>query len=186
MAAPTILMEFKKTQQTWPGFSDVYVQARDRIRGLAQSAWGQSFGGLFPGANEFGETTIRPRFIALGTNTARETWERSLATGWKVAFSNNVLEDVYLGIAGLIIPEASNKVSAVQIKGGGKTLPAINVDGLVDVFEQPIVVFSDGLSVPEETNLELDIQSKQDGTKAVQPWGPAVAKQKTLISQTPS
>lgn len=182
----TIVMEFKKVSQAWPSFADVYSQARDKIVNAARSSWGIEFGDLYPNADQFGETTIRPRFIQLGTQTARETWERSLATGWKTAWNNNVIEDVYLGIAGLIIPEAANKVSAVQLIGGGSTLPVLNVDGLVDVFEQPVAVFSEGISVAEEKPLRLDVQSKFDGTKAVQPWGPAVAKQKTLISQTPT
>lgn len=187
MGAPTILMEFKRVAQAWPSFADVYGQARDKIMSAARSAWQPAdFGGLFPNSDQFGETTIRPRFIQLGTTTARETWERSLATGWKTAWNNFVIEDVWLGIAGLIIPEAANKVSAVQLFGGGSRLPVINVDGLVDVFEQPIVVFSEALSVAEEKPIQLDIQSKFDGTKAVQLYGPAVAKQKTLISQTPT
>jgi hypothetical protein len=186
MAAPTIIMEFKKVQQTYPDFAQPWKDARDKIAADATTAWGQKFGGLFPNAEEFGETTIRPRYIKLGTATARETWERSLATGWKTAWANDVIEDVYISVAGFIIPEAANKVTALQFQGGGAKTPVVNVDGLVDVFEQPIVVFSDSLTIAEEKPVQLDIQSKFDGTKAVQPWGPAVAKKNVQLSQSPT
>lgn len=182
-----VIMEWKKVKREWPEFQQVLTDTRMEAASMAKQAWGLDDGGFFPSSKQFGETPIRPRYLALGTTTGRETWNRNLTTaGWQDVINNTVIEDVYLGIVGLVLPNQSNKLAAIRIEAGDQKLPVVNLEGEVDVMEEPIVIFDKGLVIPEDTSVLLRGYAITAGWQVIKPFGFALAKQKVLISETPT
>ena len=181
-----VIMEWTRIRQEYPEFEGVWDQVEADLKAQAEQRWGLKVGGWLPRDEGAGVTTIRPRFIQLGTNTAVEDWNRNLATGWKTAWNNSVIEDAAIGPSGLILPDVQNKMSAFQFIAAGVTFPVLAVDGYVDTMTNPVAVFPAGLSIFQENAVRLDVLSRQDGNKRLILWGPAVAKKKTLIAQTPT
>jgi len=153
----------------------------------AADAWGLQYGGMIPQGNQFGETTIRIPFFNLGTTSGTaETWNRTLsATGWQTLIDKTIIEDVYLAIWGYILPNASQKIAALYTEGGDKKLPVINFQGHLQAFEQPIILFDQGIIVAEEKNFRLDVLVTSTGSNIIQPLGSAFAKSKILIAKKP-
>lgn len=183
-----VLVEWKKVKRDWPEFLQTLQDTRLEASSMAKQAWGLDDGGFFPSSKQFGETPIRPRFFTnFGTTTARETWNRNLSTaGWQDVINTTVIEDVYLGIIGFVLPNNVNKVAALRIEAGDQKLPVVNLEGEVDVMEEPIVVFDKGLVIPEDTQLLVRAYAISAGYQVIKPFGFALAKQKVLIAESPS
>jgi len=182
-----VLMEWKKVKRDWPEFLQTLQETRSAAASMAKNAWGLDDGGFFPNSSQFGETPIRPRYLGLGTVTGRETWNRNLSTaGWQDVVNNTVIEDTYLGIIGFVLPNNVNKIGALRIEAGDQKLPVVALEGEVDVMEEPIVVFEKGLVIPEETQVLIRAYAITAGWQVIKPFGFALAKQKVLISESPS
>ena len=182
-----IIMEYSKVKKEWPEFMDVLRDTREKASSDAKLAWGLEDGGFYPTSGQFGECGIRPRFVQIGTTTGRESWLRAYATaGWNTVIDNNVIEDVYLGIVGFVLPNAVQNALLVRIEAGDAKLPVIQLEGEVDVMEEPIVVFDKGLVVPEDTSVKLEVYARQQCHQTIKPFGFALAKQKVLIDKDPT
>ena len=153
----------------------------------AEEAWGLKYGGMFPSAGEFGVTTLRPRHVQRGTNSGTaEKWEFAFSTiGWATLFTNNVLQDVYLGIVGFAFPNTAKNVNLMQITAGGQTLPVLDVEEM-KAFEEPIVLFKQPIVVQENQPIKLEASVENQGNQKVIPLGFALVKTAKLISQTPT
>lgn len=180
-----LLIEWNKRDE-YPEFQNVWENAKNELIAQASEQWGLAPGGLNPGAKEFGETTIRPRFLQLGTADAIEDWVFNLGTGWKTAFDNDVIEDVGIAICGYILPDSQNKISAIQQTMGGVQFPVLFIEGYIEMMEQPTALFRESIVVFQEKVAKLEILSKNSGNKTIVPFGPAVAKKKNLLKQTPT
>ena len=187
MSSP-IIMEFSKVKKEYPEFQGVYNDTLANAVSQVQAAWGLSNGGLIPGANQFGVAGIRPRFVQLGTVAGKgETWNRNLATvGWQDVINNNVIEDVYIGVLGFVLPNVSQRVASVRLEAGKQKFPVINLEGEIDIMEQPAVIFEKGIIVPEEEPILLRVNAVTKGYNVIKPLGFALAKSKVLISETPT
>jgi len=188
MSTP-VIMEYAKIKKEFPEFLTAYSETMTKAKRDVKDAWGLSDGGLFPGANQYGVTTIRPRFVQLGTTggASAESWNRNLATmGWQDFVNNNVIEDVYLGVLGFIFPNVSQRCGAIRIEAGKQKLPVINLQGEMDIMSEPAVIFETGLIIPEEEAFKLRVHALTKGYNVIKPLGFALAKSKVLISETPT
>jgi hypothetical protein len=187
MTSP-ILVEFSKVKKEYPEFMNAYDQTLAEAKRQVTAAWGLSDGGLYPSANQFGVAGIRPRFLQLGTTTGKsESWNRYLATvGWQDVINNNVIEDVYIGILGFVLPNISQRVASIRLEAGKQKFPVINLEGDIDIMSEPAVIFEKGVIVPEEEPVLLRVNAVTKGYNVIKPLGFALAKSKVLISETPS
>lgn len=183
-----IIIEYSKVKKDFPEFQAAYTETLNKAKKDVQSAWGLSDGGLFPGANQYGITTIRPRFVQLGTTSGKiESWNRNLATvGWQDFVDNTVIEDVYIGILGFQFPNVSQRCGAIRIEAGKQKFPVINLEGEMDVMSEPAVMFETGIIIPEEEAFKLRVHAVTKGYNIIKPLGFALAKSKVLISETPT
>jgi hypothetical protein len=181
-------MEYRKIKEFYPEFQSALADTLAKAKSDVKDAWGLNYGGLFPGANEYGETTIRPRFVGLGTTSGKiESWNRNLATvGWQDFINNSVIEDVYLGIVGFAFPNVAQRCGGIRIEAGQRKFPVLNLEGEMDVMEEPAVIFEKGIVIPEEETLKLRVHALTKGYNVIKPLGFALAKSKVLISETPS
>lgn len=181
-----VIIEYKKLAEN-PEFQRVLTDTREEAMKRAADSWGISFGGMYPGPGEFGETTIRIPFMNLGTSHGTaETWRRDFASkGWNTMVDQETIEDVYLGICGFTLPSPVCNISAIKMEVGDTKLPVINIEGDIDSFEQPVVLFERGVVVPEETPIKIECLVNATGPNIVKPLGFALAKQKILIAKKP-
>ena len=187
MVSP-VIVEYAKIKEKFPEFMGAYDATLNKAKGDVKDAWGLSDGGLFPGANQYGITTIRPRFVELGTTTGKiESWNRNLSTiGWQDVVNNNVIEDVYIGILGFTFPNVSQRVGAIRIEAGKQKFPVLNLEGEMDIMSEPAVMFETGIIIPEEEAFKLRVHAVTKGYNVIKPLGFALAKSKVLISETPT
>jgi hypothetical protein len=187
MSSP-ILVEFSKVKKEYPEFMTVFNETISAAKSQVGAAWGLSDGGLIPGANQFGVAAIRPRFVQLGTVAGKgETWNRNLATvGWQDVINNNVIEDVYIGVLGFILPNVSQRVASIRFEAGKQKFPVINLEGEIDIMSEPAVIFEKGIIIPEEEPILLRVNAVTKGYNVIKPLGFALAKSKVLISETPT
>lgn len=183
-----IIMEFSKIKKEYPEFLAAYNDTLAKAKNDAGNAWGLSDGGMYPGANQFGVSNIRPRFVQLGTVTGKgESWNRNLATvGWQDVINNNVIEDVYIGVLGFVLPNISQRVASIRIEAGKMKLPVINLEGETDIMSEPAVIFEKGIVIPEEEPILLRANAVTKGYNVIKPLGFAILKSKVLISETPT
>lgn len=187
MATP-VIMEYSKIKKEFPEFLAAYSETLAKGKRDVKDAWGLNDGGLFPGANEYGVTTIRPRFVQIGTTSGKiESWNRNLATiGWQDFVNNNVIEDVYIGIVGFSFPNVSQRCGAIRIEAGKQKFPVLNLEGEMDIMSEPAVIFETGIIVPEEEAFKLRVHAVTKGYTTIKPLGFALAKSKVLINETPT
>lgn len=183
-----ILCEYAKIKEFYPEFQNAWNETLAEAKRQAQDAWGLSDGGIYPSAKQFGQTTIRPRFLGLGTTSGKtESWNRNLATvGWQDFINNNVIEDVYIGIVGFIMPNVAQRAGAIRMEAGKIKFPVVNLQGEIDVMEQPAVIFEKGIVIPEEESFKLRVHALTKGYNVIKPLGIALAKSKVLISESPT
>jgi len=184
-----VITEYSKVKTLFPEFQSAWNDTLAEAKRQAEDAWGLKEGGLFPGAKEYGVTTIRPRFVSLGTTggASAESWNRNIATmGWQDFINNTVIEDVYLGIVGFMFPNVSQRVGAIRIEAGKTKFPVINLQAEMDVMSEPAVIFEKGIVIPEEETFLLRVHALTKGYNVIKPLGIALAKSKVLISETPT
>lgn len=185
-----IITELKKVyeiQQLYAQYNALMERTRQEAIRQATDAWGLRYGGMFPVGNQFGETTIRINFANRGTASGTaETWNRTLsATGWQTIIDNDIIEDVYLAIWGFILPNTSQKIAGIYMEGGDRKLPVINFQGHLQAFEEPILLFDQGIVIPEEKRWKLEALVTSTGSNIIQPLGSAFVKSKILIAKKP-
>lgn len=184
-----VIMEYAKIKEFYPEFLSAWNDTLAEAKQQVNSSWGLRDGGLFPGAKQFGQTTIRPRFFGLGTTggASPESWNRNIATiGWQDFVNNNVIEDVYVGIVGFIMPNVSQRVGAIRMEAGSRKFPVINLEGEADIMSEPAVIFEKGIVIPEEEGFKLRVHALTKGYNIIKPLGFALVKSKVLISETPT
>lgn len=187
MSTP-ILVEFEKVKKEYPEFMTAFDATLDAAKKQVNSVWGLGDGGLYPSANQFGVSPIRPRFVQLGTTSGKaESWNRNLATiGWQDVINSTVLEDVYIGILGFVLPNVSQRVASIRFEAGKQKFPVVNLEGETDIMSEPAVIFEKGIIIPEEEPILLRAHAVCKGYNVIKPLGFALAKSKVLISETPT
>lgn len=182
-----VITEYSKVRDKFPEFQTAWNDTLAKARKDAQDAWGLTDGGLFPGANQFGQSPLRPRFFQIGTTGEFESWNRNLGTyGWQNVVDNSIIEDVYVGILGFVLPNVSQRISAIRLEAGKSKFPVINLQGEVDIMSEPAVVFEKGIVIPEEEAFLLRAHALTKGYNVIKPLGFALAKSKVLIAEKPT
>lgn len=181
-----ILEEWAKVK-TNPEFRAVWDETRAEVSAQAAAAWGIADGGMMPGPREFGETTIRTVYFNLGTTSGTaELWERTFAAaGWQTMINHTTIEDVYIGIVGWMLPNTTQRTKAIYQEYGQTKLPVVEYEGELESMEIPVIVFEQGVVIPEETDARVDFLIKSAGKNIIKPLGMAMVKSNILIKKKP-
>ncbi|MBW2560555.1 MAG: hypothetical protein JRE40_06825 [Deltaproteobacteria bacterium] len=182
-----VIVEYQKVKREYPEFYKALEDTRSRAIAAAEDAWGLKFGGMYPEAGQFGETPIRKPFFNLGTTSGTaETWNFTLAnTGWQTLIDQTTIEDVYIGLVGWMFPSTVKRVSAIYVEAGPEKLPVVNVEGEIDLYDEPAIIYERGLVIPQETAVKVEVLANSTGPQIIKPLGFALAKQKLLIAKKP-
>lgn len=182
-----VLIEASKIKD-YPEFREVENKTREDAKAMAKKQWGLDHGGMFPGDGQYGETPIRLPFLNLGTtHGTAETWNRNLtATGWQPLIAGKkTVEDVILGITGWEIASATKRVSAIYQKYGERTFPVINFETEIQQYSVAQLLFEKGITLNEETNIDVDVLVTATGNQLIRPLGFAFVKKPLLIAKKP-
>jgi hypothetical protein len=187
MASP-IIMEYSKIKKEYPEFTNSYDQTLAEAKRQAESQWGLTDGGIYPGPNQYGVTGLRPWYFQIGTTSGKaETWNRNLGTiGWQDVINNTTIKDVYVGVLGFVLPNVSQRIGAIRIEAGNQKFSVIELEGEISVMQEPAVIFEKGIVIPDQQPVLLRAHAVTKGYNVIKPLGFAIAKQKILISETPA
>jgi len=190
MGIEVLIAEAKDIQKEYPEFAKAFNKTRAAAAAKAKELFNLEPGGMFaPGARIY-ETTIRPRFLQIGTlANVGESWATTLGTpAWTSLLNNDVISNVVLGIQGFymtgVIP--TNRIQGMRIIVGSSRLPIIWLEGAVDLMEEPCVVFKEGLVVPPQSPLDVRATWKYGGAQSLQPFGVAFVKQHIAVAESPA
>jgi hypothetical protein len=186
MGRPIIIEKAKV--KDYPEFQKVEDSVRSEAVKAAKDAWGLDYGGLFPGDGQYGETPIRLPYFNLGTTSGTaETWRRTFTnTGWQSLIADKkTIEDCIIGLIGWEIASPTKKIAAIYQKYGERTFPVINFETEIELFEVPQILFSKGIVIPEETNVDVDVLVTSTGAQIIRPLGFAFVKKPLLIAKKP-
>lgn len=168
----------------------VLSKTRVAAQKAAEQEWGLEYGGLFPGAGQYGETSLRLRYFgtnALDLGRDKENFDFNFSTtGWTTSLiDSTVIEDVYLGVCGFAFGNSVHRVQHVQMEAGGQTMGVLDVEE-VRAFEEPIVIFKNGMVVPEKMPFKLHASVDTKGRQQIYPIGFAFVKKAKFINRNPT
>ena len=182
-----VIVEYQKAKLEYPEFRETWDKCHAEAIEAARQAWGLEFGGFMPGPKQFGETPIRIPYFNLGTTSGTaETWNRYFgAKGWQTMIDQSTVEDVYIGLLGWMFPSAAKRVAGIYVEAGAEKLPVVNIEGEIDLYDEPAIIYERGLVIPQETPVKVECLITSVGYNVVKPLGFALAKPKILISKKP-
>ena len=189
-ALPIFIIEANEVGEQLPvRFQKALKELTVEGNALAQKQLDLEPGGIFPAGNQYGNTPIRINYFSLGTTSgSAETWNRTLgARGWNNVINNDTLDDVVIGIAGIQLPNASQRIVAHQWTIAGKEYPVIEHEAEILSYKNPIILYERGLLVPKKTRVKLDVlvQGAGGGNAVVKPYGFALVSPEILTKKVP-
>lgn len=181
---------------------------QNMISKLASSeGWGRSHGGIDPGRQQFGHTTILPEWFAdangdvldrrhvpatWGTNSFRQLFTGISPTvaaipGWKTILQGgksdeigNMPNKVALGLVGFAITSKVNPITKLKLQIGTEKGMIIDIEQM-KAFNKPSMVFEKGWEVFEQDPFELRGFFEASGYVRVVPLGPGFYKEKSVV-----
>jgi len=162
----------RKEALKMPEFVESLNILRSNAIAQAEKDWHPyTFGGMYPGKNQFGETTLLPKFFKGFAGTTLTTFRQNItSTGWQNIFSMTVEEDIQLNILGFEFPDPSINVTELRTEIGDKKFPRINIEE-IQSYEQPIIVFREGFVITQETSFLLRGFFEATGYQRIVPIG---------------
>lgn len=169
-------------------FQDALSELNRESQDLAKRQLDLNDGGIYPAGNQYGRTPIRLNYFSLGTTSGTtETWNRSFSNrGWNTFINNDTLDDVIIAIAGLQLPNVSQRIAAHQWSIAGKDQPVIQHEAEIMGFENPILLYERGMVIPKKTLTRLDLLIQgSGGYHVVKPYGYALVSPEILTKKVP-
>jgi hypothetical protein len=184
-----VIVEATRVPQDLPQkFRDALAALDTEANDLARRQLDLEPGGLLPAGNQFGKTPIRLNYFNLGTTSGTaETWNRAFANrGWNTFINNDTLDDTVLAIAGLQLPNVSQRIAAHQWSIAGKDQPVIEHETEIMGFENPVIIYERGQLIPKKTLTKLDLLIQgAGGNHMVKPYGWALVSPEILTKKVP-
>ena len=150
-----MICEYKKIRQEYPEYQKSIKMCHEAVREKAQSAWpGLKISrSMYPIEGEIGETTILPKFLRNRAGSKLSSFRQNFAsTGWQYIFYDNANlmdEDICVGIPGFGILSPTLNFDEIRMEIGDKKYARIDLEE-AQGYEQPAIIFKEGLVIPEE------------------------------------
>lgn len=122
------------------------------------------------------------------TSGTAETWNRTFANrGWNSFIDNTTMDDVIIAVAGMQLPNLTQRVAAHQWSIRGKEQPVIEHQAEILAYENPVIVYERGLVIPKKTAVKLDLLIQDSGGyNVIKPYGWALVDPAILSKKVPS
>lgn len=179
-----------KGEGSYPEYEDVLKSVQDAGINRAKEIWkGFTQGGLYPGANEFGITTLRAREMAndvtATTLSGTYSFRKNLGTrGWHTFFDYTVRTDIIHAFAGFEITDEILRILELRMEFGDRKYPIIDIQqakgwgGFAIIFKE-----DEGkeLISQEETSVYIRGYVEATGYQNIVPLGYQLYKRKDLV-----
>lgn len=184
-----VIVEKSRIDQDLPDKFKKAITALDvAANGVASDRLGLEPGGMNPGGNQFGKTPIRLNYFNLGTTSGTaETWNRNFQNrGWNTFIDNDTMDNTVIAIAGLQLPNVSQRVAAHQWSVAAKDMPVIEHEAEIQTYRDPVIVYERGQVIPPKTTVKLDLLIQgSGGYNMVKPLGWALVPPNILTKKVP-
>ncbi len=165
MSGGYIITELASVKEHFPEFQRMMESLHQGLISKAAADWSpKTFGGFAPNSSQYGETTIIPALFrgdALTVAGAGQlaTWNQYLGTtGHRTiltgANGGNIFEDYKVGLAGFAFLDKSINISEIKFQISDRKIGRINIEEAY-AYENPAIIFEDGLILDEETGFTL-------------------------------
>lgn len=177
-----VICPYDKVKSYFPEYQRMMASLHSGLVAKAVADWApKTFGGMAPNSAQFGETTIIPALFrndaqtAAGTTTQMATWKQWLGTtGNRTIMSGantgQIYEDYKIGLAGIAFLDKSINISEVRFQISDRKIGRINIEEAF-AYENPAVIFEDGLILDEETGFDLYAYVLSTGYQKIMPIG---------------
>lgn len=117
-----------KGENQWNEYRDMLPALQDAAIRRAQDVWkGFEFGGVLPGAKQYGIVPFRPKDV-LGGGTATFNQTFGSQGSWCKIFSYNVPEDMIHAFSGIAIPDPTLIFSQLRFQIEDRLYPVIDIE----------------------------------------------------------
>lgn len=161
MTSGFVICEWEKVRKSFAEFGDVITKMKSDLVAMCTSEWGMPYGGIYPKAGTFGESTIMPElFYGFGqvapTLTSWQSYATAIGNQGILAGSNggNIFEDYKVGIAGFAFLDKVQRITELKFEIGDSKFPRINIEETF-VYNKPAFIFENPILVDEETQLDV-------------------------------
>ncbi len=165
MTGGFVICEWGSVKENHPQFQRMMERLHTDLIAKAALDWApKTFGGIAPRSNQFGETTIIPALFRGDAQTVAAsgqlaTWNQYLGTtGHRTiltgANTGNIYEDYKIGLAGFGLLDKSINISEIKFQISDRKIARINIEEAM-AYENPVIIFEDGLVLDEETGFTL-------------------------------
>ena len=121
----------KAVKTSFPEFAQAMASLENAVRARAESVWpGYTFGGLQPGANQYGLANLLPRHMSIPRGFGSWSFlQKFTAPGsWQNIYSYTVPTDQVHGLAGISLVGATNPFTALRLQISDTVLPIFEIE----------------------------------------------------------
>lgn len=183
MGLEPVIVEFKKVKEQYPEFDAAAQKLLTEAVERATKQWpGFTFGGAYPKSNQFGKTTILPKFLTGYAGTALKNYRQYFGSvnAWNQIFNKTIDEDIIIGISGYAFPDPSIRFTELRYEINDTKYPRINIEEM-QCYDQPAVIFKQGIIAMEEESFLFKGYLTSTGYQRVVPIGFALFKKKSDV-----
>ena len=165
-----VICPYDKVKDYFPEYQRMMSSLHSGLVAKAQADWApKTFGGMAPNSAQFGESTIIPALFRGDAQTVANsgqltTWQQWLGT------TGHSYEDYKIGLAGIAFLDKSINISEVKFQISDRKIGRINIEEAF-AYENPAVIFEDGLILDEETGFDLYAYVLSTGYQKIMPIG---------------
>jgi hypothetical protein len=156
-----VIAEWDGVQKAFPAFQTTMKALDDAIIQKCSGDWApRTFGGLAPGANQYGRTTVLPALFDNAAGVQLVHWrQRFLAAGHQTLLAgcragNTIPEDFKVAWVGLAFPNKQQQITEIRFQIGDRKFGRINLEGM-KAYNVPALIFEEGYIIDEETAFDL-------------------------------
>ena len=182
MAGGFVFCEYSSLQDDFRKFQQTLASLESKVIEETARSWApMSFGGMTPGSGQFGRTTILPPLFNDVNGNQMATWRQNFtSTGHQTIMTgtragNTIPEDFKVGWMGLAFPNKEMNITELKWQIGDRRYGRVNVEEM-KVYDQPALVFEEGLVINEEESFELYAYVENTGYQRIVPLGFCVYK----------
>jgi len=171
-----VFCEWDSVAKEFPDYQRAFADLEAKVIELCNDRWRKTFGGLAPGAEQYGRTTILPGLFDPNPNTYNSAQFGGAASGnyeappryWRQAFTqtgNQTLiqgsrsgetlpEDFNIAWIGLAFPNKNQHITEIRWQTSDRKYVRLNIEEM-HAYNKPAIIFEEGFPLKEEQAFEL-------------------------------
>jgi len=165
MAGSYVLCEWDSIKEQFPEWQKAFAELETRVIAKCDRDWSpKKFGGLTPGAEEYGRTTIPPALFrgwaAAAPFPQMVHWRQRLTSSGELMLIRGmgggdvIPRDFKVAWMGLMFPNKEQHITELRWQISDGKYGRINVEEMLS-YNKPAVIFEDGFLLNEKGSFEL-------------------------------